>query len=527
MELAKEFFEEDMRFGYRVSENTKKVWAVYLDLLEVFQKICVKNNLRFFMGFGTLLGAVRHGGFIPWDDDVDILMPRDDFEQIQKLDLQLTYPYFLQTSQTDSNFWQGGMIRFCNSRTTCISKANFYSNCNQGIAIEILPLDHAPNDKKKNKALSKKISVYQKILRLKLNRVDKCRADKKNPIIQDSFLSYRYTTGEFLSYVLSKNFLKKKINQLCTLYAKENTGKLSIYTSVQSKELCLFAHDFSSSISMQFENLKLPAPIGFWRCLEEFYDDDFLGYVPLAKRMSHHAAFWAIDESFDIYKKRLQDTFKNTAGKIIVIFGTGNMVKSYIKRTKGKFVPSFYVDNDSNKWGKLKNSLPIKSPETLLEYPKEKLHIIVCNNYFREIGKQLRSMGLDEYYIYMEFFNSFFTTPNEIDMWSSIKKTYKIGYLIGNCFSDDIKYIQLLKNIKKKCGFLIVGIDDSSLGVTESTDKKEFLSAIKYVDRIIDINTEQLPVVLENYHCDCVFLSARDAKKYKKLINKKLEIVNN
>ena len=65
-------------------EEMKKIWAINLELMSVFKKVCQKHNLKFFMGFGTLLGAFRHQGFIPWDDDVDIIMPRSDFEKLKE-----------------------------------------------------------------------------------------------------------------------------------------------------------------------------------------------------------------------------------------------------------------------------------------------------------------------------------------------------------------------------------------------------------------------------------------------------------
>ncbi len=104
MELNEKFFEPEIIGDVYVSRGLKEVWAVNLDLLEVFQQFCEKYKLKFFMGFGTLLGAVRHQGFVPWDDDVDILMPRADFERMKKMWQKFPEPYFLQSSYSEPGF---------------------------------------------------------------------------------------------------------------------------------------------------------------------------------------------------------------------------------------------------------------------------------------------------------------------------------------------------------------------------------------------------------------------------------------
>ena len=73
MEFDESFIKEEVRCDFFVSEKRKKVWYVELELLRKFDEVCKKYNLTYFVEYGTLLGAVRHNGFIPWDDDIDII----------------------------------------------------------------------------------------------------------------------------------------------------------------------------------------------------------------------------------------------------------------------------------------------------------------------------------------------------------------------------------------------------------------------------------------------------------------------
>ena len=77
------FFEKEIRCDYLIDERMKKIWAVELEMLQRFDEVCKKHGLTYWAFYGTLLGAVRHQGFVPWDDDIDLAMLRDDYERFQ------------------------------------------------------------------------------------------------------------------------------------------------------------------------------------------------------------------------------------------------------------------------------------------------------------------------------------------------------------------------------------------------------------------------------------------------------------
>lgn len=148
LQIDDSFFQSEERNGYIVSEKMKRVWAVELDLLNEFTTVCYANNLKWFAHAGTLLGAVRHNGFIPWDDDIDVMMPRADYDRLCAIGpKQFQSPYFFQTEATDVYFCRN-FARLRNSLTTAIQKREeqFCFPYNQGIFIDIFPYDHLPDD---------------------------------------------------------------------------------------------------------------------------------------------------------------------------------------------------------------------------------------------------------------------------------------------------------------------------------------------------------------------------------------------
>lgn len=100
------FTQKETRAGYSISTKMKRVWETQIDLVKVLEKICKKYNLTFFAIYGTLLGAIRHEGYIPWDDDIDVVMPRKDFEKFKKMAVnELEYPYVLVPMRNEVDFF--------------------------------------------------------------------------------------------------------------------------------------------------------------------------------------------------------------------------------------------------------------------------------------------------------------------------------------------------------------------------------------------------------------------------------------
>ncbi|MGM9559050.1 LicD family protein [Anaerovibrio slackiae] len=135
----RDVYKDEIRDNFLVTASRKKVWQVELELLQELDRICRRHGITYFADYGTLLGAVRHGGFIPWDDDIDVVMLRPDYEKFRSIAMEeVKAPLFLQSTYTD-----GFISAFSKLRHSQTSAIEFPDNAsiNQGIFIDIFPLD--------------------------------------------------------------------------------------------------------------------------------------------------------------------------------------------------------------------------------------------------------------------------------------------------------------------------------------------------------------------------------------------------
>lgn len=164
--VPESFLLEEDRKGYKVSAEMKKVWAVQIDLVRELLRVCDKYGLKVFADGGTLLGAMRDGGYIPWDDDIDMAMLRPDYDKLCEVaPKEFAHPHFFQTIMTDERYTRRH-AQLRNSDTACWSagKKCKKDGCNQGIFIDIFVLDGIPNNPRKiNRLYRKHCSAKNKL----------------------------------------------------------------------------------------------------------------------------------------------------------------------------------------------------------------------------------------------------------------------------------------------------------------------------------------------------------------------------
>lgn len=137
---------EENRNGYIVPAKMKNIWNIQLEMLQKLIEVCQKYDLKIFAAGGTMLGAVRHKGYIPWDDDIDIDMLRPDYDKLLSVAAQeFKAPYFFQTAYSDEGYYRGH-AQLRHDDTTAILKSEPYAKFHQGIFIDIFVMDALPSN---------------------------------------------------------------------------------------------------------------------------------------------------------------------------------------------------------------------------------------------------------------------------------------------------------------------------------------------------------------------------------------------
>lgn len=171
------FLEPETRCGYFISAEYKKLWSIEMECYQQIAQVCERHNLRFFVGGGTLLGAVRHQGFIPWDDDMDVFMPEDDYIQfLQWAPKEIKEPFFYQSYKSQPGY-SPCMSRVRKSGTTAATQRdlrNIDNNYHFGVFTDVICLSSVAEKGIKRfcqmlkvRFYIKAITGFQKIQRLK------------------------------------------------------------------------------------------------------------------------------------------------------------------------------------------------------------------------------------------------------------------------------------------------------------------------------------------------------------------------
>lgn len=162
--------EEEIIDGYLVPAKMKRIWAKELDLLRQFVEVCDKHGLQYRILGGTLLGAVRHKGYIPWDNDIDVAMFRDDFNKLLEIGQDAFHtPSFFQTTVTEKGNLFSTYVKIRDCESTAANIEEYQSGINCGIFIDVFCLDELPDGRLKRKMYVKRLNSITKMRRFCLN----------------------------------------------------------------------------------------------------------------------------------------------------------------------------------------------------------------------------------------------------------------------------------------------------------------------------------------------------------------------
>ena len=242
-----------------------------VELLKVFIEVCEKLKLKYYVLGGTLLGAVRHKGFIPWDDDIDVGMPREDYELfLEKAQEFLPKNLFLQSFITDPE-WPANFSKIRDSETTFIETSVKNRKINHGVYIDVFPLDwHVEG--KKEKAFYRKKSIYDIVI-------------AKSFYLPNRKKSFRLKLANLATFAISIKTALKKRDKL--FKSNKERTHLANYGGAWGKKEIVPCDWYGDGVELEFEGIKVRAPQQYDKWLTQVYGD-YMQLPPEEKRVAHH-----------------------------------------------------------------------------------------------------------------------------------------------------------------------------------------------------------------------------------------------
>lgn len=259
LQIPDSFLEEEVRCEHFVSKQIKEIWAIELDLYNELKRVCKKHHLRFAANAGTVLGAVRHKGFIPWDDDLDFAMPREDYDKLCKIaPTEFEHPYHLENFHTEPHYVYGSS-KLMNLNTT--GYENLITK-KHGIFIDIFPLDACVDDKilfdNQWKEAVSLFSQYQRIVTC--DRKDYCNEKEISFARRCARWGYHYMyklRGIYVGCPYHKN-LFSQFEKVCQRYNNKKDIKYACEISFLQKNDQTLISDFDNIIEVPFEFTTIP-----------------------------------------------------------------------------------------------------------------------------------------------------------------------------------------------------------------------------------------------------------------------------
>ncbi|MDO4634833.1 MAG: LicD family protein [Streptococcus sp.] len=263
----------------------EEIQKVSLRLLRSFDEICQKENFRYSLGGGTLLGAIRHEGFIPWDDDIDLMMPRPDYEKFLKYCNDNPIEFDVFSLQSKDNYYEL-FAKLCNKDTAGENKDSV-TGSNMGVGIDIFPIDGLGNSYDEAIFNFNK-TKFKRELMIAAKWTHFTRSKTRSIIFEPIRLAF-YIMSRFVD----KERLSKKIDEECQQIKFSDSEYSACISGVYREKEIMPTLTFKNYIKLKFEGTDFSVISQYDDYLKLHYGD-YMILPPKEKQVSHHSTkfFW-------------------------------------------------------------------------------------------------------------------------------------------------------------------------------------------------------------------------------------------
>jgi lipopolysaccharide cholinephosphotransferase len=258
----------------RKIEDIQELRQIQMGILDEVHRFCEAHGLRYFLSSGTLIGAVRHKGYIPWDDDIDIYMPRKDYEELLQTYTSDSGHYRAINPQTEQHYYYT-FAKVVDLRTRMVEKET--AGYEIGVYMDIFPVDYVTDDLQERERIFKKKKLLYKIRR--------CKISKNN------YLRSRLAYYVYKHWPMSVGQIERKIRKLIVLTEPTRTV-CNMTEAGPSIKGCFPAEDIASSVDIEFERKQYKTMVGYKDYLQRTYGD-YMTLPPVEQRVTHKfEAYW-------------------------------------------------------------------------------------------------------------------------------------------------------------------------------------------------------------------------------------------
>ncbi len=291
-----------IKCDYETPIEVKKLWGKQIEIASALISLCEGKKLRIWAGYGTLLGCVRHEGYIPWDDDMDFVMLREDYDKLRRLakeDKSITPDIYFDLSRHDML-----KIRY---KDTCMMQMNYKlsKNLDQSAWVDVFCLDRLPESEA---ILNKNYKKLRKLVRMSNNSLHGCFANVRGgakKIWHLYSVLFRLLNSESKRYNLINSLAKQWQSSEGAMVANlmEDAG----HFSYESNKMIRYNEQwYNDTIYLPFETISLPCPKAFDDVLKTDFGPNYL--VPMKIDATHHSAVIDVDRS---YKQVIDEMIKD------------------------------------------------------------------------------------------------------------------------------------------------------------------------------------------------------------------------
>lgn len=241
--------------------SLREMQQIELDLLRSFDSFCKEHRLRYYIDGGTLLGAMCYEGFIPWDDDIDLKMPRPDYDRFLTLTEQL--PAHIYAEIPTKRHCPHLFLKLADSRTLLLEHAGSRVN-ESGIYIDILPMDGHPQDGPEYDALLRQLSKYNSLYHASLDRFSE--------LLRSHSLKTRLK-GRLYRIFYSPWRLYNKLTATAKRYDYDSASRVGLLIEGDPIRERFEKSWLEPPVELEFEGFSFPAPSAYRSHMEIFYGD--------------------------------------------------------------------------------------------------------------------------------------------------------------------------------------------------------------------------------------------------------------